>query len=77
MNIILKDKGIVIPEEDVKYLEEVKKFYNCDLEGFKEILYDEFVGILSAVIMLSGDPILLPNGKTIQLMVGEAVEKKV
>lgn len=72
MIIILKDKGIIVPDEEVKYLEDVKSFFKCDIEGFKEIEYDEFVRILSASMLFSGDLINMPNGNTIQLTPGES-----
>ncbi len=77
MIIILKDKGIIVPDEDLKYLEDVKSLFKCDIEGFKEIEYDEFVRILSAAMLFSGDPISMPNGDTIQLTSGEIVDEKV
>ncbi len=67
----------LLPEEDVKYLEDVKSFFKCDIEGFKEIEYDDFVRILSAAMLFSGDPISMPNGKTIQLTSSELEEDEV
>lgn len=76
MIIILKDKGVIVPDEDVKYLDEVKDFFKCDIEGFRKIAADDFVRVLSAVMFFSGDLITLANGKTIQVEFGQKKQNR-
>lgn len=67
MIIILKDKRVEVPEGDLKYLEGVKQFFNCDIDGFRNITADEFINVLSIKKLLSDGTFKKHDGKTFRL----------